>query len=80
MKLNGGITFTQKLNQVDQNPQKDSARDNKPEWMIEAERRIAERNGQYKDPEKKAGGKANDSQDGGVRSTVKSSTWTWYHT
>ena len=67
MKLNGGITFTQKLNQGDQNPQKDSVRDNKPEWMIEAERRIAERNGQYRDPEKKAGGKANDSQDGGVR-------------
>ena len=64
VKLNGGITFTQKLNQVDQNAKKDSARDNKPEWMIEAERRIAERNGQYKDPEKKA----NDSQDGGVRS------------
>ena len=68
VKLNGGTTSTQKLIQGDRNAKNDSARDNKPEWMIEAERRIAERNGQYKDPEKKSRGEAKDSQDGGVRS------------
>ena len=68
VKLNGGITFTQKLVQGDRNAKNGSALDNKPEWMIEAERRIAERNGQYKDPEKKSRGEAKDIEDGGARS------------
>ena len=55
---------SQKLVQSSQNGKKEGVAENKPEWMREAERRIAERNGQYKDPEKKQRGDINDSYDG----------------
>ncbi len=45
----------------------------KPEWMREAERRIVERNGQYRDPEKHPVSKPADGLDGGKAALTPSS-------